>query len=117
MTTSINYDFGSFILGGSVQSEKAAGTGIIFNSGKSFGLVGMLPLGAARPYVKLGNHSYDTMGTNAKMFNIGTTYDLSKTTKVYIDYAKNSATNTGTAVGATAAVSPRIAVAGLQVNF
>jgi predicted porin len=117
LTTSVNYDFGSFILAGSVQSEKASGSTVIFNSGKSFGLVGMYPVGAARPYVKLGNHSYDTMGTNAKMFNIGSTYNFSKTTLAYVDYAKNSATNTGTAVGATAAVSPRIAVVGVQVSF
>jgi predicted porin len=117
LTTSINYDFGSFILAGSVQSEKASGTGILFNSGKSFGLVGMYPIGAARPYVKLGNHSYDTIGTNAKMFNIGSTYDLSKTTKVYVDYAKNTAALTGASLTGAAAVSPKLAVVGLQVNF
>jgi predicted porin len=117
MTSSINYDLGYAILGGSVQSEKAAGTGILFNSGKSYGLVAMVPMGAARPYVKLGNHSYDTMGTNAKMFNIGSTYSLSKTTLLYADYAKNSATATGVTTGATAATSPRIMVLGMQVNF
>jgi len=126
-TLSGNYDFGKFILGGAIQSEKASGANIVFNSGKSLGLVGMLPMGSFRPYVKLGSHSYDTMGTNAKIFNIGTTYDLSKTTKLYVDYTKNSASFTGTATSGTVAAnnvvangaqqSPRLVVAGLQVNF
>jgi predicted porin len=121
LTTTLNYDFGSFILAGGVQSEKASGTAIAFNSGKSFGLGAYLPLGAARPYVKLGNHSYDTLGTNAKMFNIGSTYNLSKTTLVYVDYTKNSATNTGaysaTQAPTAALASPKLAVVGVQVNF
>lgn len=116
-TASFNYDLGKFIVGGALQSEKASGANVVFNSGKSFGLVGMLPLGAARPYIKLGTHSYDTMGTNVNMFNLGSTYNLSKNTLVYVDYARNNATNTGTAVGATAPTAPRIFVLGTQINF
>ncbi|MDI9334578.1 MAG: porin [Cytophagales bacterium] len=126
-TLGVNYNFGSFILGGALQSEKASGTGIVFNSGRSAGLAAFVPMGAATPFIKIGSHSYDTLGTNTSMVNVGVTYSLSKKTLVFVDYARNGATNTGTAasgtvaagnvVAAVAVAAPRLFSVGLQTNF
>lgn len=126
-TVAANYNAGPVIVGGAYQIERAGGTGILFNSGKSVGLGVYVPYGAFTPYVKMGNHGYDTMGLNARIFNVGVTYNLSKTTLVYVDYARNSAGNTGYAISGTAAANnvvaqtttaaPRIAVVGMQVSF
>ncbi|MDI9334606.1 MAG: porin [Cytophagales bacterium] len=126
-TLGVNYNFGSFILGGALQSEKASGTGIIFNSGRSAGLAAFVPMGAATPFIKFGSHSYDTLGTNVSMMNVGVTYSLSKKTLVFVDYARNGAANTGAAASGTvaagnvvagaAAAAPRLISAGLQTSF
>jgi len=122
-TIAANYNFGSVIVAGGYQSEKAGGvTTFGFNSGKSVGLAAYVPFGAATPYVKLGTHSYDTLGTNAKIFNLGSTYDLSKTTKLFAEVARNSAQYAGTAAsnavnGVQVAASPKLVSVGTQINF
>jgi len=128
LTMAANYNFGPVIVAGGYQTEKAAGSNVIFNSGKSLGLAAYVPVGAATPYIKLGTHSYDTLGTNTKIVNLGATYDLSKTTKLFAEYAKNNAPNNGqaasgtsiaagTIAGATATASPKLFSVGTQINF
>ena len=74
-----------------------------FTDATAYAVTIMGNMGAVKPYLKFGNRSVSggTLGgiTVAQMANIGTTYDLSKRTKLYLDYVID--TSPAQAPGAT----------------
>ena len=112
-TLGATYDLGVVKLGAGIQQEKAAGTGVTFTSGDSYALTATVPMGAFTPYAKIGEHKYNnTVGTNAKIVNVGVRYALSKRSLVYADYVNNSATLTNALTSSSSMTS-----AGVVHNF
>ena len=89
-------------------------------------------MGAALPYVKVGQHRTNGFGnygifngTDATIVNIGSRYALSKRTNLYADYAIDSKGNSGKTGFAATAVNPAvnywakpsIMSVGIQHNF
>jgi predicted porin len=96
------YNFGFMSLGAGVQNETAtAGTANVgasalkFTKGSAYALTALFPMGAATPYVKLGERKFSggTLGdvTTGKITNAGVRYALSPRTYVYGDYVTNGA--------------------------
>jgi len=124
-TLSSTYDLGVVKLGGVYQAETAtAGTGgtttMAFSSAKAWGLAATFPMGAALPYVKIGQHKTNGTGAfanvntaDSQIFNIGSHYSLSKRTMLYADYAYDSKGNATT----TTNVKPTIMSVGVQHSF
>ena len=89
------YNFGVAAVGLGYQKESASTNGsaflVNFTDATAYAITIMGNLGAVKPYLKFGNRTVSggTFGnvTVAQMANIGTTYDLSKRTKLYLDYA------------------------------
>ena len=101
------YDFGIAKVGLGYQKEGASANGSAFagnfTDATAYAVTIMGNMGAVKPYLKFGNRSVSggTLGgiTVAQMANIGTTYDLSKRTKLYLDYVID--TSPAQAPGAT----------------
>lgn len=115
------YRFGSLRVGGIVQRESASGPAARWTSANAWALTSAYRVGAFEPYLKVGAHrtngtgSYGIVnGTDAKMLNFGTVYDLSKRTRLYVDFAKDFAGSDG--AGANR-VDPTQLQFGLQHSF
>lgn len=123
------YDFGAFKVGAAFQKESASGAAAKFTSARGVALTAVMPIGAALPYIKLGNHKVTrgaatgagaggsfgiADGTDSQIFNIGTQYSLSKRTKLYADYATDGKGNS--AIGTNIA-KPTTVSAGIQHTF
>jgi predicted porin len=87
------YNFGMAKLGGVYQAESASGA-VNYTSARAWALTATFPMGAALPYVKVGQHKTNGVGafgivnaTDSQVFNLGSQYSLSKRTKLYADYA------------------------------
>lgn len=115
------YKFGDLRVGGIVQKETAAGPAARWTSAKSWAITSAYRTGAFEPYVKVGTHSTNgtgsygiVNGTDAKMLNLGTVYDLSKRSRLYLDMAKDFA---GSAGAGANRVDPSQFQIGLQHTF
>jgi len=116
------YNFGVVGLGLGYQKESAATNGsafaVNFTDATAYGVTIMGNLGAFKPYLKFGNRTVSggTFGsmTVAQMANIGTTYNLSKRTLVYVDYVTDTSPGQ---TGAIAISNPTQFSLGLQHTF
>ena len=115
------YKFGALRLGGIVQKETASGPAARWTSAKSWALTSAYRAGAFEPYLKAGTHSTNgtgsygiVNGTDAKMLNVGTVYDLSRRTRLYLDVAKDFAGSNGAGVNR---VDPSQFQIGMQHTF
>lgn len=115
------YKFGDLRLGAIVQKESASGPAARWTRASSWALTSAYRMGAFEPFLKVGTHrtngtgSYGIVnGTDAKMLNLGTVYDLSKRTRLYLDFAKDFA---GSAGAGANRVDPSQFQIGLQHNF
>ena len=89
------YNFGVVAVGVGYQKESASTNGsaflVNFTDATAYAITVMGNLGATKPYLKFGNRTVSGgtfgSGTVAQVATIGTTYDLSKRTKLYLDYA------------------------------
>jgi len=127
-TLGATYDLGMAKLGGIYQSEAASGA-VAYSSAKAWALTATFPVGAAAPYLKVGQHKTNGVGAfgnvnsaDSQIFNLGTYYSLSKRTRLYADYAVD---NKGSSGAVTAAplnaglnnTKPTIVSVGIQHNF
>ena len=126
------YDLGVARLGAIYQVESNSGAAIAYSSARAWALTAAFPVGAALPYVKVGQHRTNGFGnygifngTDATIVNIGSRYALSKRTNLYADYAIDSKGNSGKTGFAATAVNPAvnywakpsIMSVGIQHNF
>lgn len=99
------YDLSVVKVGAIFQSESAssvAGSVPAWTKANGWALTATAPMGAFTPYLKVGSHKTNGVGAygvvngaDASMINIGTTYNLSKRTKVYADFARDGKGNSG----------------------
>ena len=99
------YDFSVVKVGAIIQRESAssvAGSVPSWTSANGWALTATAPMGAFTPYLKVGSHKTNGIGAygvvngaDASMINFGTTYNLSKRTKVYADFARDGKGNSG----------------------
>lgn len=120
-TLGATYDLGMAKIGGAYQSETASGA-VAYTSAKAWALTATFPLGAATPYVKIGQHKTNGVGqygivngVDSAMINLGTLYSLSKRTRLYADYATDNKGNSG--IGAAGKAKPSQMSVGIQHNF
>ena len=123
-TIGATYDFSVVKVGAIFQSESAssvAGSVPSWTKASGYALTAVAPLGAFAPYIKIGSHKTNgtgaygiVNGADAAMVNIGTTYNLSKRTKVYADFARDGKGNSGIGGNTTA---PKVLALGLQHTF
>lgn len=123
-TIGATYDFSVVKVGAIFQSESAssvAGSVPSWTKASGYALTAVAPLGAFAPYIKIGSHKTNgtgaygiVNGADAAMVNIGTTYNLSKRTKVYADFARDGKGNSGLGGNTTA---PKLLAIGLQHTF
>jgi predicted porin len=113
-TLGATYDLGMAKLGGAYQSESASGA-VAYTSAKAWALTATFPMGAALPYVKVGQHKTNGVGAfgivngaDSQVFNLGSYYSLSKRTRLYADYAVDNKGAPG---------KPTQLSAGIQHNF
>ena len=130
------YDFSVVKVGALYQSESASsvnGSTPAWTKANGWALTAVAPMGAFAPYIKVGSHKTNGLGSygifngaDASMVNIGTTYNLSKRTKVYADFARDGKGNSGrNNLGALAGVgvtgvnnsTPQVLAIGLQHTF
>ena len=123
-TIGATYDFSVVKVGAIFQSESASsvnGSAPLWTKANGWALTAVAPMGAFAPYVKLGSHKTNGIGAygivngaDASIINLGTTYNLSKRTKVYADFVRDAKGNRGVAGFNTA---PSQLGLGLQHTF
>jgi predicted porin len=120
-TLGATYDLGMAKLGGVYQAESASGFAVNYNSARAWALTATFPMGAALPYVKVGQHKTNgtgafgiVNGADSQVFNLGTYYSLSKRTKLYADYAVDNKGNSNIGTNTT---KPTSLSAGIQHSF
>ena len=127
------YDFSVVKVGAIFQSGSASSVGgsvPAFTKENGWALTAVAPMGAFAPYIKVGSHKTNGLGSygifigaDASIVNIGTTYNLSKRTKVYADFARDSKGNSGRNNAGVIAgpgvnnSTPQVLAIGLQHTF
>ncbi|MEY2953852.1 MAG: hypothetical protein RLZZ401_1939 [Pseudomonadota bacterium] len=119
-TLGVSYDLGMAKVGAAYQSESASGV-TNYTAARAWALTAAFPMGPATPYVKLGQHKTNGVGsysvvnaTDSQVFNLGSRYALSKRTNLYIDYAVDNKGNSG--IGTNVAKPTQLSM-GVQHNF
>lgn len=109
------YNFGPAQIGAVYQSESASGPAAVFTRARSWAITAATHFGAATPYLKFGQHRTNAAtGIDSAVINIGTTYNLSKSTLLYADYAVDRKAKVLVTGGNT---NPSIMSIGIQNNF
>lgn len=115
------YKFGAARIGAVYQRETADGPAALWTKASAWALTGAYRFGAFEPFVKIGSHKTNGVGaygiTNAKdaqMFILGSTYDLSKRTTLYVEFATDYR---GSNAPIANAVDPRQFQVGISHTF